>query len=187
MAITDDVAQVFDSARIDRIDFRLNGLEVSPKRLREVGKAIRAGKIKVKVSSSGKLLSASYHPHDNRLFVPTDQIGAVMIQASIVHEGVHALVDLFRATNLTVLDDEAAAYLAEAVYLRAAHTWVKGESAASAIYQAADAVARAHDLYSRRGVKLSADHVAELRKVIHAHPAYSSIEPHAHTSGHGVP
>ncbi|MGH6943764.1 MAG: hypothetical protein ACREH6_06040 [Geminicoccaceae bacterium] len=187
MAIADEVAKVFFSARIARIDFRLGPLEVSPKRLHAVGKAIGGGRIKVAVASTGRLLSAAYSPHSNQMTLPSDQIGSVMIQASILHEGVHALVDLFRCTNLTVLDDEAAAYLAEAIYLRAAHTWVSGDGAALAIYKAADALAKAHDLYNTRAVRLSSRDAAALRSAIHAHPAYSGIDVHQRTSGHGVP
>lgn len=186
MSLAEQVAAVFFGPRIDRIDFKLGPLEVSPKRLQGVGRAIRRGAIAVEVESTGRLLSAAYSPHRDRMTLRSDRIGGVVMQASILHEGVHALVDLYRCTQLTVLDDEAAAYLAEAVYLKAAHTWVRGPDASADIYLAADAIAKEHGLYVRRGARLSTKDVASLRRAIHAHPAYSGIDRHDRTSGHGV-
>ena len=107
-------------------------------------------------------------------------------QAGVLHEGIHALVDMYTCKEVTVLNDEAAAYLAEAIYLRAAHSWVNGGAAEMAIYQAADQVAKAHDLYSKRGVRLSLANVADLRAAISKHPAYSGIGARQKTSGHGL-
>ena len=58
MSLADKVAAIFEGPRAARIHFRLGRLEVSPQRLRGVGKAIKKGDIKVEVASSGKLLSA---------------------------------------------------------------------------------------------------------------------------------
>jgi hypothetical protein len=186
MALADTVAAIFEGPRVARIHFRLGGLEISPQRLRGVGKAIKKGDIKVEVEKGGKLLSASYHPHSDTLLVPDDKLASVSAQAGVLHEGVHALVDMYKFKDVTVLNDEAAAYLAEAIYWRAAHSWVSGGAAEMAIYNAADQIARAHDLYNKRGIRLSLDDVADLRAAIHRHPAYSSIGVNQKTSGHGL-
>ena len=55
-----------------------------------------------------------------------------------------------------------------------------------AIYNAADQRAKAHDLYSKRGVRLSLDDATGLRAAIAKHPAYSSIGAKQKTSGHGL-
>jgi hypothetical protein len=186
MSLATKVAAIFEGPRVARIHFRLGRLEVSPQRLRGVGKAIKKGDIKVEVSKTGKLLSAAYHPHSDTLTVPDDKLATVTSQAGVLHEGIHALVDMYKCKEVTVLNDEAAAYLAEAIYLRAAHSWVSGGAAEMAIYDAADQVAKAHDLYSKRGVRLSVDDVAGLRAAINKHPAYSGIGAKQKTSGHGL-
>ena len=186
MALADKVAAIFESPQAARIHFRLGRLEVSPQRLRGVGKAIKNGDIKLEVAKTGKLLSAAYSPHSDTLTVPDDRLASVTAQAGVLHEGIHALVDIYKCKEVTVLNDEAAAYLAEAIYLRAAHSWVNGGAAEMAIYQAADQVARAHDLYSKRGVRLALADVADLRAAISKHPAYSSIGARQKTSGHGL-
>ena len=186
MSLATTVAAIFEGPRAARIHFRLGRLEISPLRLRGVGQAIKKGDIKVEVASSGKLLSASYHPHSDTLTVPDDKLASVSAQAGVLHEGVHALVDMYKCKEVTVLNDEAAAYLAEVIYLRAAHSWVNGGAAEMAIYNAADQLAKAHDLYSKRGVWLSVDDAADLRAAIHKHPAYNSIGARQKTSGHGL-
>jgi hypothetical protein len=186
MSLATTIAAIFEGPRAARIHFRLGRLEISPQRLRGVGKAIKKGDIKVEVASSGKLLSASYHPHSDTLIVPDDKLASVAAQAGVLHEGIHALVDMYKHKEVTVLNDEAAAYLAEVIYLRAAHSWVNGGAAEMAIYNAADQLAKAHGLYSKLGVRLSVDDAADLRAAIHKHPAYSSIGAHQMTSGHGL-
>jgi hypothetical protein len=186
MSLATTIAAIFEGPRAARIHFRLGRLEVSPQRLRGVGQAIKKGDIKVKVAETGKLLSAAYSPHSDTLTVPNDKLASVAAQAGVLHEGIHALVDMYKCKDVTVLNDEAAAYLAEAIYLRAAHSWVNGGAAEMAIYNAADQLAKAHDLYSKRGVRLSVDDAADLRAAIHKHPAYSSIGEHQMTSGHGL-
>jgi hypothetical protein len=93
---------------------------------------------------------------------------------------------MYKCKDVTVLNDEAAAYLAEVIYLRAAHSWVSGGTAEMAIYNAADQLAKAHDLYSKSGVRVSNDDAADLRAAIHKHPAYSGIGANQKTSGHGL-
>ena len=186
MALVDNVAAIFEGPQIARIHFRLGRLEVSPQRLRGVGQAVRKGRIKIAVAKTGNLLSAAYSPHGDTLTLPSDNIASVSSRAAVLHEGVHALVDMYKCKEVTVLNDEAAAYLAEAIFLRASHSWINGGAAEMAIYDAADKVAKAHDLYGKPGVRLSTDDVADLRAAIHKHPAYSGVGATQKTSGHGL-
>jgi len=167
MSLQERVAAVFQGARIDRIDFRLEAVQVSPQRLRAVGEAIRQGRITVAVSDTGSLLAAAYTPHRNRMTLGNANVPNTFTgQATILHEGVHALVDMYRV-SIPVLVDEVAAYLAEVIYWRAGHHWMRGGTAEMRIYNAADQIAQAHDLYSRT--------------------AYRSIPEDQRTSGLGVP
>ena len=186
MSLATTIAAIFEGPRAARIHSptrAAGSVAAAPVRCRQGDKK---GDIKVEVASSGKLLSASYHPHSDTLTVPDDKLASVAAQAGVLHEGIHALVDMHKCKEVTVLNDEAAAYLAEVIYLRAAHSWVNGGAAEMAIYNAADQLAKAHGLYSKRGVRLSVDDAADLRAAIHKHPAYSSIGAHQMTSGHGL-
>jgi hypothetical protein len=186
MSIADKVAAIFTGPEIAKIHFTLGRLEVSPQRLRGVGAAIKKGDISVVVATTGGLLSAAYSPHPNRMTIPDDKLASRTSRSGILHEGVHALVDLYNCKEVLVLDDEVAAYLAETIYLKSLGGGISGGGAAMKIYNAADHVANAHGLYTKRGVKLKLSDVDDLRKAIHAHPAYSSIGAKAKTSGHGV-
>jgi len=186
MSVADKVAAIFSGPGIAGIHFKLGSLEVSPQRLHEVGRAIKKGDISIVVAKTGTLLSAAYSPHSDSLTIPDDKLATKTSRSGILHEGIHALVDIYKCKQVTVLDDEVAAYLAEVIYLKAIGGWVGGGKAAMRIYDAADDLAKAHNLYKKRGVKLSLSDADELRKAIHAHPAYSSIGAKQMTSGHGL-
>ena len=186
MSVADKVAAIFTGPEVAKIHFRLGRLEVSPQRLRGVGEAIKKGAIEVVVATSGGMLSAAYSPHPDRMTIPDDKLTSNTSRSGILHEGVHALVDIYNCKEVLVLDDEVAAYIAETIYLKALGAKISGDAAAMKIYKAADAVAQAHGLYKKRGVRLKLSDVDELRKAIHAHPAYSGIKAGAKTSGHGL-
>jgi hypothetical protein len=184
------VAAVLRRTEINKIDFFLEKdfLEVSPKRLREVGDAIEKGRIEVVVNGTGSMLSAAYSPHGNTMTLGDWNVADRPVgRSAIVHESVHALVDLFLCKQTTELSDEAAAYLAEVIFLRATKTWVKGDAAAMAIYNTADQIVKTHKLGQGKQVRLKWGHYAPLRDAVRGHPAYSAIDPKALTSGHGVP
>jgi hypothetical protein len=183
------VADVLRSPPIDKIDFVLvdDAIEVTPRRLRQVADVIEKGRIDVAVADTGSLLGAAYSPHSNKmtlrsLQVPDGGLGRSMI----VHEGVHALVDLFRYTKATELSDEAAAYLAETLFMRSIGLTVTGGGALP-IYNAAAALIDAHKLGKGRQVRLQWADYLPLREAVRAHPAYHGIGERQLTSGHGVP
>ncbi len=189
MALKDDVATVFRDSQVQRIDFHLEGLSVTPPRLSAVGEAIRKERIRLTVGKLGSLLGAAYSPHQNTMALGSAQTPrSTLGRASIIHEGVHALVDLFRCTTITELTDEAAAYLAEVIYLRASHFWIQTSDAATQeIYKTANELCDRYDLGIKKGVRLKRNEYEPLQRVIHRHPAYRSIRPGQLTSGHGVP
>lgn len=113
--LVEKVASVFRSPLVDKIDFHFHpeGLHVNSLRLRAVGEAISKGRIGVEISSTGTILSAAYSPHSNKMTLPDEKVtGTGIGRSGILHEGVHALVDLYKCTSTTKLTDEAAAYLA---------------------------------------------------------------------------
>lgn len=191
-SLPEKVASVFSNFLVDGISFDLHpeGLLVNPIRLREVGKAIAAGRIKVVVASTGGILSAAYSPHSNTMTITSEKVlEAGTGRSGVLHEGVHALVDLYKCTSTTSLTDEAAAYLAETIYLRAGKIRFDADAAALKIYDAADELAKARGLYKkkRKPVRLARADYEPLREAIRAHPAYSGIGANEMTSGHGIP
>jgi hypothetical protein len=147
-------------------------------------------RIEVTVASTGDLLSAAYSPHSNTMTLAGENVLESGIgRSGILHEGVHAIVDLYRCTSTTALTDEVAAYLAERIYLYAGHIRFGGDAAAMKIYDAADKIAKARGLYTSKGksVALALTDYEPLRHAIRANPAYSGIGADEMTTGHGIP
>jgi hypothetical protein len=100
------------------VDFHLGGLHVSGPLLKEVGDAIKRGDIGLYEDSSLPA-DAMYEPDEDTLYFKSgDQRGYTSIpdKSLIVHEAVHALIDINKATSTTILSAEVAAYLAQIVY-----------------------------------------------------------------------
>ncbi len=194
MSLASNVASVFltsdpiPRARLDRIDFYFGRLHIDAQGLRTVGSAIRRGRIQVRVGNTGPLLGAAYSSHHNRMTVPSARAHTTTLgQAAILHEGVHALLDLTRFQT-TALTDETAAYLAEAIYLRAASTMpVSRNPDTMRIYRTAFQLINQHLLANRRGVRLRAADYQPLLDAIHNHQAYRGISPSQPNTGLGVP
>ncbi len=90
-------------------------------------------------------------------------------RAAIVHEGVHAWADLSKFKSGVL--DECAGYLTEVVYLKHLNRRLSGHP----IYDAANGLAAALDLYSKRGKKLTRDDCKALADAIVAEPAYQGL------------
>jgi hypothetical protein len=188
MSFAQQVAAVFQGAHIDSINFRLSGFQVTGARLRKVGEAISCGRIEVKQEAGGGTLSAAYSPYQDRFTLPKNaNAGADKWKVAILHEGVHALVDIFgEKAALTVLDDEIAAYVAEVIYYKKLRRPLPSGSSERGIYTSANDIVTKHHLDTKKGVHLKAADVKKLREAIHAHPAYSGIGETAKTGGHGL-
>ena len=188
MSLATQVAAIFSQSAVEGIDFHLAGFHVSAARLRKVGAAIACGRIPLAEHEGKGQLSAAYSPYTDKLTLPRNvNPAADKHKVAILHEGVHALVDIFgEGAGLTVLDDEVAAYLAEVIYYKALRRPLPGGASEKKIYETADELATRKRLYRKKGVKLSLDDVKKLREAIHAHPVYESIGVSAKTGGHGL-
>jgi hypothetical protein len=81
-----------------------------------VARAVENGTIKVKISNAFAAgVGALYHPDTNTIETPP-VIGRVN-EGLLLHECVHASFDLAR-TDLLAVDDEAAAYVTDALFFR---------------------------------------------------------------------
>lgn len=189
MALADEVAAVFSDRQVRAIDFTLEKLIVNPQRLHSVGQAIKQKRIAVELKSTGDKLGAAYSPHPNRMTLGSgDLLKSPMGRAGVLHEGVHALVDLYEVQSLTVLEDEVAAYLAETIYLRAWGHRVRTDHAETkAIYDAAWGLVDARSMHAKKGVRLTAQDCRDLITAIHGHAGYADVKAEAKVSGLGVP
>jgi hypothetical protein len=119
---------------ISKIGFELNGLVVTGVRFAEVANAIQMGRISCEVVSKfnrppgqelppGSIILARYVPETNTMQFPSESYGTgnAYEKTVILHEATHAMFDLFAKTNddqVLAIDDESAAVLAQALYIR---------------------------------------------------------------------
>jgi hypothetical protein len=124
MAIKDDVAKFLrSSAYINRINFAFGTFKVYPSAYqKDVAGAIDSGEILVHTKgASGVAAGASYDmAFDSLELSTTFSVGAPRDQAFLVHECTHAHLDIQCLGSHSGHADEAAAYLAEAIFLEAA-------------------------------------------------------------------
>ncbi len=184
MSLLSDVAGVLRKDPAGRISFKVDHIAVNKAQMERVAKAIEAQDIAIEIGSTGGQLGAAYSSFVHRRVAPGEKklIGKITLgnaqvaatplgKASIFHESVHALMDV-SALKVGMHDDEVVAYLADAMYLRATHTTVRGGPAEMAIFNAAFALVDGHGMLAKPGVALTWKACDPLRNAIKAHPAY---------------
>lgn len=124
MSISADIVSFLKrTPEIARLNFAFGKLKVYPSGYQtDVADAISSGKIKVKADSGavGAGAGAAYFTdYDTLELLPGFSIAKQRDQAFVVHECTHAFFDLLSIGNHSGHDDEAAAYIAEAIYLEA--------------------------------------------------------------------
>jgi hypothetical protein len=173
MAIHDTVAAIFRETHIDAIDFNLNGsLAITPAELRRVGTLFADRVIPIEVVRT-RDAPATYRIGRDALVLRSDvaaQIGEDRVKALIVHEGVHALMDLHRCTQTTGLTSEAAGIIAQVIY-----TLKSGHGVTRQVMVDAEVLIRRHRMLERRGVVLSWADYADFRLAVQRDPAYRGI------------
>ncbi|MCU0917954.1 MAG: hypothetical protein MUC88_25840 [Planctomycetes bacterium] len=111
--LANQVVKVIDS--VQKMDFHLGGLPINVDGLGRVAHAIQKGDIEV-AQDTHLAPDAQYDAGKNALFLKSLKFGEVEFRSLIVHEAVHALIDLLKAKETRKLAGEAAAYLAQALY-----------------------------------------------------------------------
>src|SRR5687768_7018301 len=153
MAIEDEVAKTLSDGWVKKINFQLGPLLVNAAKLQDVVKAIRASKIKVVVESAGGQLSAAYSPSPiSKMTLSGEKIVKPTEHSAVVHESIHAVVDISGHKGIGGLNDEAAGYLGESIYLSARNIGPAGlvaEPPAKKIYIAAFALVRSKGMVGK--------------------------------------
>jgi hypothetical protein len=185
MSLESDVAGVLRGHPADRIAYSLDRIPVDSVQMEFVAKAIDKGDISVTITSTGNLLGAAYSSYKGRrpeagqkqligeIALPSASVlNSSIGKAGIFHESVHALLDV-RPRSISVRNgDEALAYIADALYLKATKTGVQGDRLAKAIYDAAFDIIDQYKMLTKRRVALNWSQCGDLLDAINAHPAY---------------
>jgi hypothetical protein len=101
---------------VKKIDFHLGGLHISADGLAKV--ACEVGQAHIQVIKNSSLGSdAQYNSKTDTISIKAPNFNDAEFKSLIVHESVHALVDIVKAKGTRRLAGEAAAYLAQAIYL----------------------------------------------------------------------
>lgn len=87
-----------------------------------VGEAISKGHIRTLNFKPHAAAQAAYDLLNDELFVPSSLMMTEAGRAAIVHEMTHIIVDLSPATGWTLITNECAAYIAQAIYHKVTQT-----------------------------------------------------------------
>jgi len=176
MALKHRIAAVLEEPAVKSINFQIGKLPVTSFQLKKVAGKIENDEIHVYVYRQLNH-AAEYVPrHDSIVLKSDDVLDSVYGKSAIVHEAVHAMTDMNRATSTTLYSDEVAAYLAQMIYALAA-----GDEKfrfKALIMNPAGRIAREtlrliedHKML-KETVNLKWDDYQALREAIKAHPKY---------------
>jgi hypothetical protein len=182
--LRDTVISVLGSPDLLPIGFELNGLCVTGMRFLMVREAV-VSKITCEIGikktpgdqlPSGSVARAQYIPWEDQFRFPRETFGQHIDpeKVTIVHEATHAIFDLYAATKddrVAAIDDEAAAFLAAALYSRLAQVspgmMIEGDSKYEALQLADKILAETGDFKKdKRTYFLKAPQIAKLRAAV---------------------
>lgn len=112
------VASIFEDSKNSNINFSIIGISIRPSHFVEVGKAIREGRITLEIDSKLAQGDAVYFFKDNKMVLKSYDFNDLLLCALIIHEGVHAINDIKKRSKIATIDDEVAAFVAQALYIR---------------------------------------------------------------------
>jgi len=117
----DRIAAILLSPTTRKIDFRLGQWTINADSFARVANALVVGDIQVNVglqAGHGKSVEAQYNFRTDTIAVPNANYGTTTLgQAGIVHECVHAFVDMQAVSGQSEAANEAAGYLAYMLFL----------------------------------------------------------------------
>jgi hypothetical protein len=170
--LKDQVVRILNERAVGKIDFHLQSLQICGRGLREVGGRIRRGDIEVYHYAKLKA-PARYFPKRDAIVVRTvgDDIAS---KGMIVHEAIHALLDLKKAVDTTALSDEVAAYIAQVIYLLHSGETEKDFSDSDRVFKETLKLVQKFNL-TKGKVWLKWPHYQHLRTVVNQDPLYHKL------------
>jgi hypothetical protein len=192
MTLESDVAGVLRSDPATRISFKVADIAVNKAQIERVAKAIESGDIALKVDNSETPFMANYTSLTGAVFKPGERklIGRMTLRndnvvrtplgkSTIYHESVHGLISMIGAKP-DEHQDEAVAYLADALYLRAARISVSFPIAQTkTLYDAAFALVDGRKMLQKPGMTLQWKDCKALVDAVKRHPAYGGEPSHS--------
>lgn len=185
MSLESTVTKVLRNHPAGKINFKIDTIAINRVQMEKVAKAVESGDIAVEADATGPKLGAAYSSWKTRrveegqkkllgkITVKNEDVAKeVFGRAAIFHESVHALMDV-NGSKITMHNDEVAAYLADALYLRlSGRTRVEGGAQEKAIFNAAFKIIDSKAMIKKAPVTLRWDDCDALRDAIKAHSAY---------------
>lgn len=167
-----------DQTATHLVNFALGPIRVTPALLADVGTAVAAGKIKVMIDPTISH-NAIYNAKSNQLQLKSNfSAPGLLERALVVHEATHAINDMRKLGLTPNIDDEAVAYIAQALYLYGNHP-VKSDrlkdpknAAADRLYAAAYAAAVA--IVGKKNAAAIAGEVSKVRAALKTVPQYKN-------------
>lgn len=184
IALAMDVADVLRNASAHSVNFKVEDIAVTPTLMGQVAQQIERGAISVEIGNSGPNFGASYSSWKTRRVEPGQKklTGKITVsrhalttkvgRAAIFHESVHALRDVM-TYKMKMQQDEAVAYLSDAIYMATEKVTVTNTGLVGALYKAAYALIDAKGMLANPGVKLTWPDLDPVVKAVAAIPAYS--------------
>jgi hypothetical protein len=115
--LRDRVVAILRSPTTKSIDFRLRGWHINSASFEKVANGIRVGDVEVDSGNVTGLAQAQYDYGTDTIELPSTSYGTDLYGAAgIVHESVHAYIDLLSSQTIESAN-EAAGYLAQLLYL----------------------------------------------------------------------
>jgi hypothetical protein len=201
MSLEEDVAAIFDETAVGRISFTLDQLRITASGLRLIAAAIRERRIALSDDTSLPA-DAAYDIDTNVLQLrSTDaaELGTKSVRGMIVHESVHALIDMGWATKTTALTGEVAGYTAQILYRmnRGQERLLRDWAAANALTDDGRIFASVIDLIDRvdllnenaagRSVQIPWASYVDVRRAVHRHPLYRPLGFMESHGANGIP
>ncbi len=201
MGLRDDVAAIFDETAVGRINFTLDHLRITAGGLRQIAAAIRSRRIALS-EDTGLPADAAYNIDTNVLQLrSTDsaELATKSVRGMIVHESVHALIDMSWATGATALTGEVAGYTAQILYRmnrgqeRLLRDWAANNAQTddgrifASVIGLIDRVDLLRENEAGRGVQIPWASYVDVRRAIHRHPLYSPLGFMESHGANGIP
>ncbi|WP_282610246.1 hypothetical protein [Pelagibius sp. Alg239-R121] len=165
-----------DSKANKLVDFILGSIRVTPALIADVGTALSSGKIAVVVDPA-LAHNARYHAKLNQFQLKKNISTLDLLdRALLIHEATHAVNDMRKLGKTLNIDDEAAGYIAQALYLYGNHP-VKTDrlkdaknAAADKLYAAAYSAAVA--IVGKKNAAVISQEVTKVKAALKLVPEY---------------
>jgi hypothetical protein len=180
------VIEILSAPPIDKVNF-LCGVHVTPAHFQRVKNAIdRTIFVELARRADIEDADSKYNPKENKLYLAapfnsTDYYHGVPTRALVIHEVVHAIVDIAKM-SITQISTEAAAYLAQALYWVTSGKTIpqdaaayNGDVAMAAIFGKCKTLIDNYGLDRQFGI-VSLNDLNDLRRLVHAHPQYADVD-----------